>query len=137
MLFLVSSQVMSQNLNTKSIESIEILSKSSIDSSVIIIDSQKSVEIEENKTARLSNEEVLLIKEYISTIFIYKKANVFEKIEKIEGFRYSSKQTLNITVKFNENEQDIYIVNLSLPDYKVYYSDEFKKFLRVLYKLRK
>src|SRR5690606_4207720 len=96
-LFFVPLQVVSQNFNNKSIESIEILSKAVIDETRIIIDSQSAIEINENKTVPLTNEDVILIKEYISDLFITKKYNVFNKIEKANGFRYSELQKLIIT----------------------------------------
>jgi len=136
-LFFVPLQVVSQNFNNKSIESIEILSKAVIDETRIIIDSQSAIEINENKTVPLTNEDVILIKEYISDLFITKKYNVFNKIEKANGFRYSELQKLIITVQFNESEKDIYNVNLTPYNYKVEYSEEFKKLLKVLFKLRR
>ncbi|WP_177763439.1 hypothetical protein [Flavobacterium sp. I3-2] len=58
-----------------------------------------------------------------------------KKIERIDGYTYSSNDLMSIYVKYNEIESEEYKLNLSVSNYKIEYSEEFKEFLRFYFRL--
>lgn len=135
-LFFLTLKSTAQSSINKEIEYFEIKSKSKIDSTFIIMNAGKTVKVRAGKEKFVNEEDRDLLKKFINDLFVTKKYRVFTLIEKIEGFKYSSDQILIINLKFNENERDTYYIDLSVPNYKVVYSDEFKAFLKLFYNIR-
>ena len=122
-----------QTIN-KQITYLEIKSKGVIDSTLVIINSNRIVSIKngEEKIINTKYKEPLL--QFIKDFFITKNAPIFKQRERIEGYTYSEHYSLTINVTFNDNEKDNYYINLSEDNYKVEYSEEFKEFLKFFYR---
>jgi|GEM_PF-6719345 len=135
-IFFLTLNTTAQSLSIKRIESFEIKSKSEIDSTLVIVDDKRAIKKHFGKDIVINEKDKELLKKSIIDLFVTKKYSVFKCREKVEGFSYSSNQILIVNIKYNENEKDIYYVDLSTPNYKVEYSYEFKAFLKIFYGIR-
>jgi|SRR5690606_10400513 len=135
-LFFLTLQTTAQPLVSKEINSFEVNLKSDIDSTFLVIDAEKAIKKHMGKDILIDEKEKELLQQLITDLFVTKKYSIFKCRQKIQGFSYSSDQILTINVKFNENEKDMYYIDLCLPNYKVEYSDKFKDFLKVFYSIR-
>lgn len=135
-IFFLTLNSTGQSLGIKEIQFFEIMSRSEIDSTRIIVNSERAVKSHKGKDILINEKDKESLKKFIINLFVTKKYNVFKCREKVEGFSYSANQILTINVTFNENEKDMYYVDLSKSNYKVEYSDEFKAFLKLFYNIR-
>ncbi len=133
LLFIVS-QVNAQS-EIKKIKSFTIESSSGFDSTIIISDDRSIIRQRGDLVKNLNESDKLTLEKFITDLFVIKKCSIVKKIERIDGYTYSSNDLMSIYVKYNEIESEEYKLNLSVSNYKIEYSEEFKEFLRFYFRL--
>ena len=133
LLFIVS-QVNAQS-EIKKIKSFTIESSTGFDSTIIISDDRSIIRQRGDLVKNLNESDKLTLEKFITDLFVIKKYSIVRKIERIDGYTYSSNDLMSIYVKYNEIESEEYKLNLSVSNYKIEYSEEFKEFLRFYFRL--
>lgn len=70
---------------------------------------------------------------YINIFFITKEFPIYKTFHRVDGYRYSENETLNIILNYKCDKKDVFSVELAKSDFKIETTEEFNKFLRLIY----
>jgi|SRR5690606_25874710 len=131
-LLIVSTYTYSQN--NLLFDKIEINNyNKEIDNFSILIDDYSIIKNDNKGVYTLDIEYIEEFYKFINIFFITKEFPIYKTFNRAEGYRYSENETLKIILYYKCNKTDIFSVELAKSDFKIETTDEFNKFLRLIY----
>lgn len=131
--YLLTVSTFSYSQDNFSFDKIEIYNINEIDRTSLLISHDSIIKNINENVYTLEIEYVEEFYRFINIFFLTKEFPIYKRFERADGYRYSENDTLIIVINYKCNKTDVFSVELAKSDFIIETTDEFNKFLRLIY----